>query len=121
MDSALFSTTAAPYFPYVIPYGQSQDCDIYGLACQTGSTTVGADFTTTTMTTVVPCSSYLTGQSSYIVNAGQFYKGANVEMQWQGRSRTGIVGTWQASFGRSPECTSFAQQYNFEDYTFSGC
>ena len=120
MSFPLFSTTPAPYFPYIIPYGQTQECDIYGLACQTGSITVGIDLTTTTMTTVLPCSSYLTAQSNYIVNAGQLQNGDQV-MQWIGGIGTGIVGTWAASFGRSPECSSFAQAFSNSRYTFSDC
>ncbi len=120
MSFPLFSTTPAPYFPYIIPYGQTQECDIYGLACQTGSITVGIDLTTTTMTTVLPCSSYLTAQSNYIASAGQFQNDGQA-MLWPGVVDTGIVETWGISFGRSPECTSFAQAYSNSLYTFSDC
>ena len=123
MSSALFSTTAAPSFSYIIPYGQSQECNIYGLACQTGSITVGVNFTTTTTTTVLPCSSYLTAQSDYIVSAGlsagQFIQADG--LQWPGAPGTGVVGTWGLSFGRSPECSSFAQANSNTLYTFSNC
>ena len=120
MSFPSISLTPPPYFPYIIPYGQTQECDIYGLVCQTGSITVGIDLNTTTTTTVLPCSSYLTAQSNYIVGIGQ-YQNDGQEMQWVGGMMTGILGTWAASFGRSPECTSFAQAFRNSRYTFSDC
>ena len=120
MSFPLFSTTPAPYFSYIIPFGQTQECDIYGLVCQTGSIAVGINLTTTTMTTVLPCSSYLTAQSNYIVGAGQFQNDGQA-MMWMETGGTGIVETWGASFGRSPECSSFAQAFSNSRYTFSDC
>ena len=125
MSSALFSTTAAPSFSYIIPYGQSQECNIYGLVCQTGSITVGVDLTTTTTTTVLPCSSYLTSQSNYIVSIGQYWndgQGMLFVDEWQHTGTgAGPLATWAASFGRSPECGSFAQAFRNNMYTFSDC
>ena len=132
MSPALFSTTAAPYFPFIIPFGQTQECDIYGLACQTGSIKVGINLTTTTMTTVLPCSSYLTAQSCYLVNTarssnlmaqpslGAIFGLPGGALPWRFGS-TGILKTWNANFGQSPECRSFAQAYSNGQYTFSDC
>ena len=81
---------------------------------------MGIDLTTTHMTTVLPCSSYLTAQSNYIVGAGQF-QDENQAMMFLGAGDGGIVGTWGTSFGRSPECRSFAQAFSNSRYTFSDC
>ena len=121
MSSALFSTTAAPSFSYIIPYGQSQECNIYGLACQTGSITVGVNFTTTTTTTVLPCSSYLTAQSKYLASAVNGHDMGTVEMVWAGLGEPEFVQTWASNFGQSPECRSFARAYSNSLYTFSDC
>ena len=122
MSSAIFSTTAAPSFSYIIPYGQSSMCKIYGVVCQTGSITVGVDLTTTTITTVLPCSSYLTAQSNYIDDSAKI-DATNwpFAMTWNPWVETGYVQTWAVNFGRSPECRSFAQAYSNSLYTFSGC
>ena len=124
MSSVLFPNTTAPNFPYIIPFGQTQECDIFGLACQTGSITVGMDLTTATITTVLPCSSYLTAHSSYLVSAGGFRQDLaayDPAMTWFAFATTGIVKTWGVNFGRSPECTSFAQDFSKTLYTFSNC
>ena len=120
MSSALFPNTTAPNFPYIIPYNQTQGCDIYGLACQTGSITVGVNLTTTTTTTVLPCSSYLTAQSNYLASAvsGQ---GDGSFMTWAAFGWPDFVQTWASNFGRSPECSSFARAYDKGLYTFSDC
>ena len=96
MSSVLFPNTTAPNFPYIIPFGQTQECDIFGLACQTGSITVGMDLTTATITTVLPCSSYLTAQSSYLVSAGGFRQDLaayDPAMTWFAFATTGILKT----------------------------
>lgn len=125
MSAVLFPNTTTPNFPYIIPCGQTQECDIYGLACQTGSITVGMDLTTATITTVLPCSSYLTAQSSYLVSAGPFriedQATYDPAMTWSAFASTGIVKTWDVNFGRSPECRSFAQDYSKSLYIFSNC
>ena len=121
MSSASFPNTALLFdFPYTIPYNQTQECDIYGLACQTGSITVGVNLITTTTTTVVPCSSYLTAQSKYLVGAvgGQ---DDYLHMTWDADGQLDFVRTWASNFGRSPECSSFARAYSESLYTFSDC
>lgn len=122
MSSAPFTNTTAPYFSYIIPYDQTQECDIYGLACQTGSITVGVNFTTTTTTTVLPCSSYLTAQSKYLTSAvGGLEDLSGLTMRWDGFGQPDYVQTWASYFGRSPECSSFARAYSENLYTFSDC
>ena len=101
------STSEASQFSYIIPYDQTQACDIYGALCQTGSITVGVNLTSKTSTTVLPCSSYLTAQSSFL--------GRNDpdEVIWPIE--------WQTHFGRSPECKSYAQAFDRGQYTASNC
>lgn len=125
ISSALSSTTSPSHrtfalpserirssFPYIIPYDQTQKCNIYGPICQTGSITVGINLTITTTTTTLPCSSYLTAQSSYL-QAFNFYPDANKPFWPQ---------EWQAGFGHSPQCTSYAEVWKKAgQFTFSEC
>ena len=48
-----------PYISYIIPYDQTQVCNIYGPLFQADSMTVGVGLATTTTDNVLPCSSYL--------------------------------------------------------------
>ena len=99
-------------FPFIIPYNQTQECNIYGPICQTGVITVGIDLISTTTTTTMPCSSYLTSQSSYISHFN-FFPDA-IKPFWPAE--------WKVGFGRSPECTSYADVWrNQGKYTFSSC
>lgn len=60
----------------------------------------------------MPCSSYLTSQSSYISNFNSF-PGA-IKPFWPSE--------WKAGFGHSPECSSYANVWeNQGKYTFSNC
>ena len=101
-------------FSFLIPYNQTQSCDIYGPLCQTGSITVPVSLEAGTTKTALPCSSYLTAQSSYLSG-------------FQPRGQPGAMFArwpvdWQSGFGRSPECKSYAQAYkNRGQYTLSGC
>ena len=109
------TTSEASQFSFIIPYNKTQACDIYGPLCQTGSITVGVNLTSKTSTTVLPCSSYLTAQSSFLFSeAGggsadfdELYNNWPVE--------------WQRDFGRSPECRSYAQAFHRGQYTASNC
>ena len=101
----------ASKFTYSIPYGQPQECDIYGPLCQTGSITVTVNLTNVTTATVLPCSSYLTLQS-YYVNAP--FKGVLSGEPF-------YADHWYTSFGRSPQCTSLAQAYSRGQITLSNC
>ena len=101
---------------YIIPYGRSQECDIYGPICQTGSITVGVNLTYTTTTSVLPCSSYLTAQSQYLQPSGlvddDYYENAFLD---------GKPDYWGISFGQSPECKSYVRAYGRGYYTFPEC
>ena len=81
---------------------------------------MGTNLTTTTVTTVLPCSSYLTAQSNYIVSA---VNGQNpgYAMTWATVGLPDYVQTWASNSGRSPECRSFARAYDNSLYTFSDC
>ena len=99
-------------FPFIIPYKQTQACDIYGPLCQTGSVTVGVNKTSVIVTTTVPCSSYLTAQAAYL-SAFEPHPGAIFPF-WPD--------DWASSFGYSPQCTSYAEVWQRGgQYTFSNC
>ena len=101
------STSQASRFSFIIPYDQTQACDIYGALCQTGSITVGVNLTSKTSSTVLPCSSYLTAQSSFLGSLNIDDESWPVE--------------WATSFGRSPECRSYAKAFDRGQYTASNC
>ena len=138
-DSTLqFSSSSAPgnqslidfIFPYLIPYSTSQACDIFGPICQTGEITVsGLGKNDQPARTTLPCSSYLASQSTYV---HELAKAANLET-YESRS-PGPGGPtslaegqheWERRFGRSPQCTSYAEllQNNpgVVPYTFDQC
>lgn len=101
-------------FSFLIPYNQTQTCDIYGPLCQTGSITVPVSRGAGTTTTVLPCSSYLTAQSSYLSGFQDPDEPGAMFARWPV--------DWQSGFGRSPECRSYAQAYkDGGQYTLSGC
>ena len=104
------STSEASQFSFIIPYDQTQACDIYGALCQTGSITVGVNLTSKTSTTVLPCSSYLSAQSSFLGNIDMGNLTGNI---WPME--------WQINFGRSPECRSYARAFSRGQYTASNC
>ena len=106
--SSSFASQASN-FTYSIPYGQLQECDIYGPLCQTGSITVTVNLTNVTTATVLPCSSYLTLQSYYLRAQGDLFLGDYP------------TDHWYTSFGRSPQCTSLAQAYSRGQFTLSNC
>ena len=99
-------------FPYKIPYGTVQSCDIYGPTCQPGSITVEATGKECGKSKVtMPCSSYLASQSSYLKhNEGMNY--------W-------FPQDWSKRFGRSHQC--HALMYSYEElngtapWTFKQC
>ena len=108
------STSEASQFSFIIPYNQTQACDIYGPLCQTGSITVGVDLTSQTSTTVLPCSSYLTAQSSFLVSSPDDVTPDDDDYDY---IFDNWPTEWQTNFGRSPECHSYAQG----QYTISNC
>ena len=118
------SSTSASAFSYIIPYGQTQNCDIYGSPCQTGSITVGVNLTTATTTTVLPCSSYLSAQYTYLWN--QTYFGVpTLENPATGNKGegwgNGEVDPWETNFGQSPQCRSYAEALARGQSTFLDC
>ena len=138
ISSQLFPNTSSSNFsdfPYIIPYGQTQDCNIYGPACQTGSITVGVNLSTGTTNTVLPCSSYLSAQIAHLEyeqyggfpnpNPANDSSEAAQDLEdegWEGdlymfpRLRD-----WNINFGQSPECRSYAEAMSSGKYTFSEC
>ena len=127
------STINVSSFSYIIPYGQTQDCDIYGPICQTGSITVGVNLTTTATSTILQCSSYLSAQSAYLVNENENVILSNPTTDW-GANVPGWLASfddyafgfpdlmdWNIKFGQSPECKSYAKAMRQGRYTFSDC
>lgn len=112
-------SSPTPAFSYIIPVGRTQECNIYGPICQTGSITVGVNMTTSTTDTVLPCSSYLSSQSQYLHVAANIAPQASWLYLWN----TDSYGQdhWGSAFGRSPECRSYADEFINGRYTFSGC
>ena len=100
MSQSSYWASEASKFSYIIPYGRSQKCDMYGPLCQTGTITVGVNLTTMTATTVLPCSSYLTLQSYYL----EAPVAGDLDVQPYDYVR--MADNWGVSFGRSPQCKS---------------
>lgn len=139
VSSQLFPNTSSfnvSNFPYIIPYGQTQDCNIYGPVCQTGSITVGVNLTTATTNTILPCSSYLSAQFAhleYLQYGGfpQLYPDVNdsseLTQDLEDYGWTGDVDMlprlrdWNINFGQSPECRSYAEAMSSGKYIFSEC
>ena len=104
------TTTTFPRFlrPAVNP---SPECDLWGPLCQTGTIVVAVNLTSTTTSTTVPCSYYLSAQSSSVesASAASYARGPL---------------DYRSSFGYSPECTSYMQAYQNPDLLkplFSNC
>ena len=135
VSSKLFPNTSSfdfSNFPYIIPYDQTQDCNIYGPICQTGSITVGVNLSTRTTNTVLPCSSYLSAQfahleyEQYEENPG-VNESSEVALDWMNDRWSGFIDfiprlrDWNINFGQSPECRSYAEAISSGKYTFSEC
>lgn len=117
------SSTSISKFSYIIPYGKTQDCHIYGPLCQTGSITVGVNLTTATSTTVLPCSSYLSAQAAHLDYENDPDEVDEPEDEFWENGCYGCspdLSNWILSFGRSPECRSYAKA-DREQSTFSDC
>ena len=108
------SSTSSSDFSYIIPYNKTQDCNIYGPIYQTGSITVDVNLTTAITTTVLPCSSYLSAQSSYL-------EGLNPIGCFQQSYATedDPLVDWQIGFGERSECRSYANAVNQRQWTIS--
>ena len=120
-------------FSNIIPYGQAQDCDILRPICQTGSITVGMNLTTTITSTILPCSSYLSAQSTYLASGNEKLVLSNPARK-RGANAPGWLESfddylfhfpdlmnWNTYFGQSPECRSYAKAVRRGRYTFSDC
>lgn len=116
------SSTSIARFSFIIPYDQTQDCDIYGPICQTGLITVGVDLTTATTTTVLPCSSYLSTQSTYL-EYGDLSEPHAYPEGWTDGFYIDFpdLTKWANNFGRSPECRSYASAMSRGQYIFPNC
>ena len=134
ISSQLFantSSTSVSNFSYIIPYGQTQDCNIYGPICQTGSITVGVNLTSATTTTVLPCSSYLSAQAAQLEyendpdnpQPGDTWANPEAGVFWLNADYTPPSNfmDWIIGFGQSPECRSYAEAISQGRYTFSDC
>ena len=139
VSSQLFPNTSSfnvSNFPYIIPYGQMQDCNIYGPVCQTGSIKVGVNLSTATTNTVIPCSSYLSAQFEHLEHQQYeetpgIYPAVNdsselaqdlAEYGWDGEiDFIPSLRDWNINFGRSPECRSYAEAMSSGKYTISEC
>ena len=118
-NSTVPTILPAPYghsnFSFYIPFNQTQQCDIYGPICQTGSITVGVSVAPTrTTSSTLACSSYLGAQSDYLSHF------QNPEQP--GNYFPYFPPEWTKNFGRSPECRSYAKAYQEKSQlTLSGC
>ena len=112
-------------FPYIIPFDNTQDCDIYGPSCQTGSITVGVNLTTATTTTVLPCSSYLSAQAAYLIYENDPPSQSFFDPPWEGQVDEMVEGSdlekWNVKFGQSPQCRSYVETLSQGGYILSGC
>ena len=70
--------------------------------------------TTATTSTTLPCSSYLTEQSTYANGVGDVVDDGFFDIEL-------VPQDWLVNFGRSPECRSYAAEYRKGVYTISGC
>lgn len=80
-------------------------CNIWGPLCQTGSIVVGVNITKRTTTTTVPCSQYLSAQAESAMHGYLDGRGTN-EVYF-----LGLDDDYRSSFGRSPECKSYADYF----------
>ena len=122
-DQVYSNTSSTSVFSYIIPFGQKQDCNIYGPICQTGSITIGVYLTTATTNTILPCSSYLSAQKAYLDYKNHPGDPAD-DYLWENHERyldDPILVDWDINFGQSPECRSYAEARAQGRYTFSGC
>lgn len=70
------------------------------------------NLTTATTSTILPCSSYLSAQSTLLEN------GQNGLNDVWGHPN---IASWQTYFGQSPECRSYAKALSQGQYTYSNC
>jgi hypothetical protein len=80
-------------------------CNIWGPLCQTGSIVVGVNITNMTSKTTVPCSEYLSAQAESAMHGYLASRGKNDVYLM------GLDDDYHLSFGRSPECKSYADHF----------
>lgn len=114
------NTSSTSLFSYIIPFGQKQECNIYGPICQTGTITVGLNLTTATTTAVLPCSSYLSAQKAYLEYRNHPGVLAD-DYLWENHEGDPILVDWDINFGQSAECRSYAEARAQGRYTLSNC
>ena len=100
-SSGAFNSRSKFIRPSVNP---TTGCNIWGPLCQTGSIVVGVNLTTTVRETTVPCSEYLSAQAEsampgFLESRGRYANYRPPEPRYQ------------ISFGRSPECNSYAHHF----------
>ena len=94
-SSSSMSITERRFPNFIRPsINPSKECDLWGPTCQTGTIVVDVNLTTTVSPTTIPCSSYLTAQS--------------LSAQSPDAYKPYQYSDYMASFGRSPQCQSFA-------------
>ena len=83
---------------------------------------MGVNLTTATTTTVLPCSSYLSAQSTYLGYLNDPLDPGYSEELWDnGYHSNTDLGNWIVKFGQSPECKSYAEAMSKGQYTISQC
>ena len=122
VSSQLFpniSSTSASKFSYIIPFDQTQDCNIYGPICQIDFITVGVNLTTAITTTVLPCSSYLSATSTHLVDESADSDADKFDACEPMYDPD--LWNWILNLGQSPECRSYADAMSQGLFTFSNC
>ena len=98
-NSSLNLTSSDVHLNFIRPpINPVTECNLWGPLCQTGTITVDVNLTSTTIKTTVPCSVYLSAQAT----SAQQQHSLNADDDLY--DPTG----YDISFGRSPECTSYA-------------
>ena len=111
--SSTNASSSADPFSYIIPYNQPQKCDIFGPLCQTGLIAVGVSLASSTTTTTLPCSDYLSAQATHLLS-GRVESGGRITLQ--------DACEWLTSFGRSPQCKTYAEIHRYQErYTLTDC
>lgn len=87
-------TSAYPPFIFDLKSSMIGGCDIFGAICQTGTIEATLNLTSTVSTTTVACSDYLKAQRAAVVP--------------QTGTQTIAPYKWLTRFGRSPQCSTFA-------------
>ena len=82
------------------------------------------NLTTATTTTILPCSSYLSAQFTYVWNQTYFGVPTQDEQPTANKGEgwgNGEGEPWGTNFGQSPQCRSYAEAMSRGESTFSAC